>query len=212
MSEPLFVLASASPARRAILIQAGIDPFIAVSNFDEEQITTTEPIELVQTLAKCKAEAVQDRFETQQALILGCDSVMVVDGEIFGKPITRERAIAMWDKMRGNKGELYTGHCLIDTKNHRILTRYGITTVHFAHATDAEIHSYIDTGEPLNCAGCCTLEGLGGFLIKGLEGCHTNVLGLSLPLLREMLHQLGYELKFGSNKSGHKKVEISPML
>ncbi|AFY73325.1 MAF protein [Synechococcus sp. PCC 7502] len=202
---PLFVLASASPARRAILIQAGIDPFVAVSNFDEDQITTTDPIELVQILAKSKAEAVQSRFQDQEALILGCDSVMVVDGEIFGKPIYKERAIAMWEKMRGNQGELYTGHCLIDIKNHRTLTRYGITTVGFANATDAEIESYIDTGEPLNCAGCCTLEGLGGFLIEGLEGCHTNVLGLSLPLLREMLQALGYSLKF----AGH-KVEINP--
>lgn len=207
MSEPLFVLASASPARRAILIQAGIDAFIAVSNFDESQITTSEPIELVQTLAKCKAESVQSRF-SEPALILGCDSVMVVDNEIFGKPIYRDRAIAMWEKMRGHKGELYTGHCLIDTKNQRILTRYGMTTVHFANATDAEIHSYIDTGEPLNCAGCCTLEGLGGFLIEGLEGCHTNILGLSLPLLRQMLMDLGYGLNFAKSKVGH-KVEIS---
>ncbi len=201
--QPLFVLASASPARRAILIQAGIDPFVAVSNFDEDQITTTEPIALVQTLAKCKAESVQSRFADQAALILGCDSVMVVDGEIFGKPIYKDRAIAMWEKMRGNRGELYTGHCLIDNKNHQTITSYGVTTVHFANATDDEINSYIDTGEPLNCAGCCTLEGLGGFLISGLEGCHTNVLGLSLPLLRSMLKELGYNLKF----SGH-KVEI----
>jgi septum formation protein len=210
MSELLFVLASASPARRAILIQAGIDPFIAVSNFDESQITTTEPIELVQTLAKCKAEAVRSRFSQQQALILGCDSVMVVDDEIFGKPIYKDLAIAMWDKMRGRKGLLYTGHCLIDTKNQRMLTRSGITIVHFANATDAEIISYIDTGEPLNCAGCCTLEGLGGFLIEGLEGCHTNVLGLSLPLLREMIRELGYKLRFKGDKTGH-KTEISPI-
>jgi septum formation protein len=211
MTQPLFVLASASPARRAILIQAGIDPFVAVSNFDEEQITTTEPIELVKILAQCKAEAVKSRFTDREALILGCDSIMVVDGEVFGKPIHRERAIAMWSKMRGHKGELYTGHCLIDTKNNRTLTRYGMTTVHFADATDAEIESYIDTGEPLNCAGCCTLEGLGGFLIEGLEGCHTNVLGLSLPLLREMLRELGYSIRFNEHKKGH-KVEISPMI
>jgi len=207
MSQPLFVLASASPARRAILIQAGIDPFVAVSNFDEDQITTTEPIELVKILAQCKAEAVKSRFADQSALILGCDSVMVVDGEIFGKPIHRERAIAMWAKMRGQTGELYTGHCLIDVQSNRTLTCFGITIVHFAEATDAEIESYIDTGEPLNCAGCCTLEGLGGFLIEGLEGCHTNVLGLSLPLLRKMLNDLGYGLRF----KGH-KVEISPTI
>jgi len=207
MSETLFVLASSSVARRAILVQAGLDPYVAVSNFDEDQVTITEPIELVQTLAQCKAQTVQPRFADRQALILGCDSVMVVGGEIFGKPIYKEPAIAMWNKMRGNKGELYTGHCLIDTKNNRTLTRYGMTKVHFANATDAEIHSYIDTGEPLNCAGCCTLEGLGGFLVEGLEGCHTNVLGLSLPLLRQMLNELGYCLKF----KGH-KVEISPII
>jgi septum formation protein len=205
MSQPLFVLASSSPARRAILIQAGLDPYVAVSNFDEDQIESTEPLELVQILARCKAETVQSRFSDQHALILGCDSVMVVDGEIFGKPIYKDRAIAMWHKMRGNNGELFTGHCLIDIKNQRTLTRYSVTKVYFANATDAEIISYIDTGEPLNCAGCCTLEGLGGFLIKGLEGCHTNVLGLSLPLLREMVQELGYCLNFKG-----RKVEISP--
>jgi len=200
VESPVFVLASASPARRSLLIQAGIDPLICVSNFDESQVTTTEPIALVSTLARCKAATVAEQFNGQQALVLGCDSVMVVDGEIFGKPGTKERAIAMWDKMRGHKGELYTGHSLIDLKTQRTLTRYDLTIVHFVDATDTEITSYIDTGEPMHCAGCCTLEGLGGFLIKGLEGCHTNVLGLSLPLLREMLRELGYTLTYVNNK------------
>ncbi len=199
-SQPLFVLASASPARRAILIQAGIDPFVAISNFDESQIVNTVPELLVQALAECKAEAVQPRFAGKHALILGCDSVMAVDGEFFGKPLHKERALEMWAKMRGRQGELYTGHCLIDQRNQRKISRVGKTVVHFANASDAEINSYIDTGEPLNCAGCCTLEGLGGFLIEGLEGCHTNVLGLSLPLLRSMLLELGYELKFIERK------------
>ena len=197
---PLFVLASASPARRAILIQAGIDPYVAVSNFDESQITEPDPAALVQILATAKAESVLPRFRDQPALILGCDSVMVVNGEIFGKPITKERAIAMWQQMRGQKGILFTGHCLIDNTTGKTLSQVGTTTVYFANATDLEIQSYIDTEEPLNCAGCCTLEGLGGFLIEGLEGCHTNVLGLSLPLLRHMLRTLDYTLKFVGRK------------
>ncbi len=200
INSPIFVLASASPARRSLLRQAGIDPIVCVSYFDESQITTTAPVELVETLAYCKAAAVAPQFIDQDALILGCDSVMVVDGEIFGKPGNKERAIAMWQKMRSHKGELYTGHSLIDVKNQRTITRYGSTMIHFVDATDSEILSYIETGEPMNCAGCCTLEGLGGFLIKGLEGCHTNVLGLSLPLLRDMLKELGYALTYVGNQ------------
>lgn len=196
----LFVLASASPTRRSLLQQAGIEPVVRVSNFDESQIIATNPIQLVQSLAQFKAEAVAPEFRGQQALIVGCDSVMFLGGEIFGKPETRERAIAMWQKMRGNRGELYTGHCVIDMQQQRTLTRYNCTTVYFADATDAEIAGYIDTGEPMNCAGCFTLEGLGGLLIEKLAGCHTNVLGLSLPLLRQMVRELSYELTFLPNR------------
>jgi septum formation protein len=173
---------------------------IRVSDFDEAQIKLAEPSALVQALARGKAEVVAQQFLGQNALIVGCDSVMCVDGEIYGKPLYPDPAIAMWQRMRGHYGTLFTGHCLIEMQTWRSLTRVAATTVHFANATDTEIASYVNSSEPLHCAGCFTLEGLGGLLIEKLEGCHTNVLGLSLPVLRQMLNEMGYAIAFSRDR------------
>ena len=190
MNIPKFVLASASPARRKLLQNAGIEPVVCHSDFDESQIQLTNPINLVQTLALCKAETVKNKFSN--ALILGCDSVLSIQGEIHGKPANPEDAIARWQKMRGNIGILYTGHALIDIGQDKTLVKCGITKVYFADVSDRAIADYVATGEPLNCAGCFAIEGRGGLFIEKLEGCHTNVIGLSLPLLYQMLGELGY--------------------
>jgi septum formation protein len=195
---PLFVLASASPARRAILANVGLNPLVQVSNFDEASIQVSDPVSLATTLAQCKAEAVARQLSQPNALVLGCDSLLWLKGKVWGKPQTVERAIAMWQEMRGGCGELLTGHALVDTFNKRTIVRCGKTIVHFVSATDQEINSYVATGEPLNCAGCFTLERLGGWLVERVEGCHTNVIGLSLPLLRSMLTELGYGLSFAA--------------
>ena len=203
MAYPVFVLASSSPTRKKILENAGINPMIRVSYFDEEAIQVSDPTSLVLTLAQCKARAVlpdiTQELAGQNALIVGCDSVMYLNGLIYGKPKSEAVAIATWRKMRGNYCEIYTGHCLIDTKTQRTAMRYGVTKVHFSNATDAEIASYASSGEPLCCAGCFTLEKLGGFLVEKIEGCHTNVLGLSLPILRQMLAELGYSIHFSAS-------------
>lgn len=198
-SQPIFVLASASSTRKNILENAGIKPIVRVSHFDEDAIQVSDPTSLVLTLAQCKAKAIAHEFTGQNALIMGCDSIMYLNGMIYGKPDSKEIAIATWQKMRGNYCELYTGHCLIDAKTDRSVMCYGVTKVYFADATDAEITSYAESGEPLCCAGCFTLEKLGGLLIEKIEGCHTNVLGLSLPILRQMLTELGYSLQFSAN-------------
>lgn len=190
MGVPTFVLASASPARKRLLQNAGIEPMVCISDFDESQIQLTEPVELVETLALHKAQAVASQFS--EALILGCDSVLSVAGEIHGKPKDREEAIARWQKMRGRTGNLYTGHALIDLTQQKTLVRCGITKVYFAEVSDRQIAAYAATGEPLKCAGCFALEGRGSLFVEKLEGCHTNVIGLSLPLLRQMLAELGY--------------------
>ena len=203
------ILASASPARRAILRQIGLEPQVQVSHFDEDQIQVTDPAPLVLTLAQCKADAVAKSLVAQSlrdqndttTLILGCDSVMYLNGEIYGKPESPSVAVATWQKMRQHYGEIYTGHCLIDLKQQRTITRYRSSKVFFGNPTDAELENYISTGEPLCCAGCFTLEGLGGLFIDKLEGCHTNVLGLSLPLFREMLGELGYRVALGRQGS-----------
>ena len=190
MLNPTFVLASASPARRRLLQTAGIEPVVKVSDFDESQVQINDPGELVQVLALRKAQTVAEQFT--QALILGCDSVLAVDSEIYGKPESPEQAIARWQKMRGQTGILYTGHALIDQPHNKTLVKCGITEVEFANVSDREITAYVATGEPLKCAGCFALEGKGGLFVEKLVGCHTNVIGLSLPLLRNMLIELGY--------------------
>lgn len=187
-----FVLASASPARRRLLQTVGIDPVVCVSNFDESQVSLTDPVELVKTLAWCKAEIVLDRVSN--SMILGCDSVLTIDGEIHGKPKDAAEAFARWQQMRGNRGTLYTGHALIDQVQERTIVRCGITQVYFGNVSDAQIRAYIATGEPLACAGCFALEGKGAALVDKIDGCHSNVIGLSLPLFREMFAELGYDL------------------
>ncbi|MEA5533545.1 nucleoside triphosphate pyrophosphatase [Crocosphaera sp. XPORK-15E] len=190
---PSFVLASASPARLKLLQTVGINPIVCHSNFDESQIQENNPQELVQTLANCKAKVVAQKYP--DSLILGCDSLLVVDGEVYGKPNSPDEAIARWQKMRGSHGILYTGHAIIDRKQQKNLIDCGITKVHFANINDRTIEAYVNTGEPLKCAGCFALEGKGGLFVEKIEGCHSNIIGLSLPLLRKMLQELGYNVQ-----------------
>jgi septum formation protein len=190
---PNFILASASAARKKLLQSVGIDPIVCVSNFDESQISLTNPSALVETLAMSKAQAVKDRV-SNNSLILGCDSILEIDGEIHGKPKDAAEAFSRWQKMRGNRGSLYTGHALIDRVQEREIVRCGVTHVYFGNITDAQIRAYIATTEPLACAGCFALEGKGAALVDKIDGCHSNVIGLSLPLLREMLATLGYDI------------------
>lgn len=189
---PKFVLASASPARRQLLQGAGIEPVVCRSDFDESQIQLSDPAELVQVLAHHKAKTVADL--QGRALILGCDSVLALAGEVHGKPADPAEAIARWQQMRGQVGQLYTGHALVDRYQNKTLVRHQVTQVYFGNISDRQIKAYVATGEPLACAGCFALDGKGGLFVKRIEGCHSNVIGLSLPLLREMLETLGYEI------------------
>jgi septum formation protein len=192
MGVPTFVLASASPARRRLLQNAGIEPVVRQSDFDESQVQLSDPVPLVETLALRKAQTVANQLS--DALVLGCDSVLSLGGEIHGKPANPEEAIARWQQMRGTVGVLYTGHALIELSQDKTLVRCGITKVYFADVSDHAIAAYVATREPLNCAGCFALEGRGGLFVEKLEGCHSNVIGLSLPLLRQMLGELGYDV------------------
>ncbi|MBW4441796.1 MAG: septum formation inhibitor Maf [Plectolyngbya sp. WJT66-NPBG17] len=209
-----FVLASASPARKRLLAMAGISVMVFPSDFDESQIQITDPSKLVQILAEGKARSTMqslfDRqselppgfFSTTPGLILGCDSILSIDGEIHGKPKDPEEAIERWKKMRGNVGELFTGHAFLQpyTTKQGVLMPYPplirtqVTRVYFAEISDRQIEAYIATKEPMSCAGCFALEGRGSLFVEKIEGCHTNVIGLSLPLLRQMLAELGYDV------------------
>jgi septum formation protein len=192
MGTPPFVLASASVARRRLLQTAGIQPFVCASDFDESQVQINEPAQLVKTLAQRKAETVAPQF--QSSLIMGCDSVLAINGEIHGKPADAEQARQRWQKMQGRFGDLYTGHALIDNTQKKTIVKEQVTRVYFAQLSDRTIDAYVATGEPLKCAGAFALEGRGSLFVEKIEGCYSNVIGLSLPLLRQMLAELGYNV------------------
>ncbi|WP_029767156.1 nucleoside triphosphate pyrophosphatase [Haloglycomyces albus] len=188
MTRP-FILASASPARRRLLEAAGIHPEVVVSGVDESQVAGSDPNELAAALAELKATAVAPQTPSN-AFVMGCDSVLHFDGEILGKPDGPEEAVSRWKRMRGEVGVLYTGHCLIDRTADRTIVQTAATTVHFAEVSDAEIAAYVETGEPLHVAGSFTLDGYGSAFIKKIEGDPGTVIGLSMPLLREMLGEV----------------------
>jgi septum formation protein len=166
-------------------------------------VQLSDPAALVQALALNKATAVAsqlDRHASVDRLVLGCDSVLAVKGEIHGKPAGTEAAIERWQQMRGQVGRLYTGHALLvipaapDNAPLEPLVRCQITQVYFANVSDRQIAAYAATGEPLHCAGAFALEGKGGLFVEKIDGCHSNVIGLSLPLLRQMLDDQGYDV------------------
>lgn len=189
------VLASASPARLATLRSAGIEPEVIVSGVDEDQITTTDAGNLAGALAQLKCRAVADQVDVSTgstgdpALVIGCDSVLAFEGDIFGKPAGPAEAAARWRRMRGRSGVLHTGHCVRRGGEEYLET--ASTIVHFADITDDEIDAYVATGEPLHVAGAFTIDGLGGAFVTGIEGDHHNVVGLSLPVLRDLVRDLG---------------------
>ena len=187
------VLASASPARLATLRSAGLDPVVIVSGVDESQLDGLPPAELALQLAELKCAAVAERDDLPaRALVLGCDSVLELDGEALGKPADAAEATRRWQAMRGRSGVLHTGHCRRASATHRVAAATASTTVHFADVTDDEIAAYVATREPLHVAGAFTVDGLGGAFVKGIEGDHHNVVGVSLPLVRELAAELGH--------------------
>jgi septum formation protein len=203
---PTLVLASASPARLATLRAAGVEPVVVVSGVDESQVVDVPPAELALQLAELKCAAVAGRSDLPGgALVLGCDSVLELDGQPLGKPDDADDARARWRAMRGRSGVLHTGHALRDpSRDDRVAAATASTVVHFADVTDDEIDAYVATGEPLHVAGAFTVDGLGGAFVTGIEGDHHNVVGLSLPLLRDLLAELGQSWTglWGRGRSG----------
>jgi len=192
---PKLILASASPARRNLLVAAGIDATVQVSGVDESTVDSTSAQALCLTLARLKAEAVAARLNPAgDALVIGCDSVLDLDGKILGKPADPDDARHRWYAMRGRTGVLHTGHCVLHIGTGKRAEAVASTTVHFAEVTDEEIDAYVGTGEPLHVAGAFTLDGRSGPFIESIEGDHSNVIGLSLPLLRRLLAELGIRL------------------
>ena len=203
------LLASASPARRATLTAAGLAPLVAVSGVDEDAVLAAarerfgdlEPADAVLVLAQAKAEDVARRldeldvegWQDEDVVVLGCDSMLELDGEVLGKPVDAQDAVARWQAMRGRSGVLHTGHWLVDERDpadggtRATLGATASTVVHFADLSDDEIAAYVATREPLTVAGAFTIDGLGGPFVERIEGDHHTVVGVSLPLLRHLL-------------------------
>jgi septum formation protein len=207
------VLGSASPARLETLQRAGVTPYVLVSDVDEDSVVADAlsrfgelaPEDVALVLARAKCEAVTRHLSVGAAppedapvgaLVLGCDSVLELDGEVHGKPADDAEAISRWKQMRGTSGVLHTAHWLIDDRDDQdggtgaTMGSVASTIVHFARVSDDEIAAYVATGEPLHVAGAFTIDGLGGPFVSGIEGDHHNVVGISLPLLREMLGEI----------------------
>lgn len=182
------ILASASPARLGVLRAAGLDPEVIVSGVDEDGATgPTDKVALV--LAERKAAAVAAQVDGD-ALVIGCDSVLDVDGELRGKPASGEEARAWWASVAGRSAVLHSGHCVIDTATGRRASAVASTTVRYGTPTAEEIEAYLGTDEPLAVAGGFTIDGYAAPFVDGIEGDHGTVLGLSLPVLRRLLAEI----------------------
>jgi septum formation protein len=187
-----FVLASQSQARLRVLRDAGIDPEVLVSGVGETAEDGVGPAMLVKLLAERKADAVAAR--RPDALVLGCDSLLDLDGAPLGKPDTADQAMEMWGRLSGREAMLRTGHCLIDVPAGRRVVGVASTLVRFGTPTQAELAAYVASGEPLGLAGAFSIEGRGAPFVEGIDGDASNVIGLSLPLLRRMLAELGLSI------------------
>ena len=186
------VLASASPARLAVLRAAGLEPKVMVSGVDETVFSAATPAELAGQLAQAKAAAVAAGLPG--GLVIGCDSLLDLDGRARGKPASAAEAAARWREMSGRTGTLVTGHCVIDAATGQRAAAVAATTVRFGTPSEDEIAAYVASGEPLSVAGAFTLDGRGGWFVDGIDGDHGNVLGISLPLLRRLLADLGFRV------------------
>ena len=186
------VLASASPARLALLRQAGLAPEVVVSDVDESAVTAPRVGELVALLAAAKASAVAGRED--DALVVGADSLLEFRGQPMGKPADAADARERWRRMGGRSGVLHTGQALFDVRGGSVEARDVVVTstvVHFAAPTAEELEAYLATGEPLAVAGAFTLDGLGAPFVRRIEGDPAAVVGLSLTALREQLRRRG---------------------
>jgi septum formation protein len=210
------VLASASPARRSVLRAAGIEPVVRVSDVDEDAVAAALPEDasprtVVLELARAKAETVAAELtagldqvcgygstDAMDCVVVGCDSMLFIAGELQGKPATVAAARERWATMAGRSGELLTGHCVLRLRDGVVLARAAecaATTVRFGTPDPEDLERYLASGEPLRVAGAFTLDGLGGWFVEGIDGDPSSVIGIGLPLLRSLLTRVDVPLR-----------------
>ncbi|MFD4366280.1 Maf family protein [Rhodococcus sp. NPDC058521] len=196
------VLASASPARLSVLRSAGIEPIVMVSEVDEDALIAdlgpdAAPEHVVTELARAKAHDVSARVAAaghSDVVIVGCDSMLSIGGELQGKPGTVDRARDRWKSMAGRSASLLTGHCVIRTRRGRVdreAAECSGTVVHFASPSEADLEAYLASSEPLKVAGAFTLDSLGGWFVERIDGDPSSVIGIGLPLVRRLLDTVG---------------------
>ncbi|WP_343710411.1 nucleoside triphosphate pyrophosphatase [Mycobacterium sp.] len=196
------VLASASPGRLRVLRRAGVDPLVVNSGVDEDAVMArlgpdASPSTVVCTLAAAKADAVAQRLPADvgaDCVVIGCDSMLEVDGRLVGKPRSADAARRQWHAMGGRAGTLHTGHCLMRLHNGEAVQQdveSACTTIYFGVPSTPELAAYVDSGEPLSVAGGFTIDGRGGWFVDRIDGDPSNVIGLSLPLTRRLLGRAG---------------------
>lgn len=196
------VLGSASAGRLRVLRQAGVEPLVVVSGVDEDAVVAAlgsdaSPGDVVRGLAEAKADQVVkvlDPAVAADCVVIGCDSMLYIDGRLVGKPASADAARSQWRSMGGRSGQLHSGHCLVrltggEATHH--VSESSTTTVYFAELKDVDLQAYLDSGEPLAVAGSFTLDGLGGWFVDRIEGDPSNVIGLSLPLTRALVQRVG---------------------
>lgn len=203
------LLASASPARLGVLRTAGLDPLVTVSGVDEDSVLAglhgRSPDDQIKALAEAKADSVVQRLIGGQlpdipsgdVVVIGCDSMLLIDGELQGKPATAEQARVRWAQMSGRDGQLITGHALrlvADTEVQAAASAARTSVVRMGRPTPAEIDAYVATGEPMTVAGALTIDGFGGWFVDSVDGDPSNVLGISLPLTRQLLAEVGVQV------------------
>lgn len=190
----ILVLASASPARLSVLRGAGIEPVVRVSGVDEDAVAAAlpdpTPDELVAALAEAKASAVLPSVTEPDAVVVGCDSMLLFDGEVVGKPGTVEAARKRWAAMAGGTGVLLTGHAVFRVDGGKAIGTER-TTVRFGQPSERELEAYLATGESVAVAGGFTLDGFGGWFVESIDGDPSSVIGISLPLTRRLLGEVG---------------------
>lgn len=187
------VLASQSPSRRMLLEQGGVEPVLRPAHIDEEAVIASlidaPPATTVATLARAKAETAIAEFPDD--VVVGCDSMLLLDGALLGKPHTVEETVRRWKAQRGKDAQLLTGHAV--WFGGEWVEDTVATTIRFGEVSDADIEAYARSGQPLECAGAFTLEALGSWFIDSISGDPTSVIGLSMPLLRRCLYRFGLD-------------------